>query len=146
MNITGAVKIKDFPEEEALTTVTELLQSLEKYLLVQLPVEAITNVYVSADEPTVTERDIVWFKLDSSGNYAGQFIYVAGTWVQMHPPPQQIIRMYGDSNNIPTGYSLITEDTPNFTSAMASHLQADWMVDPEDSERYLIFDVVYSGV
>lgn len=146
MNITGAVKVKDFPEEESLTTVSELLRSLEKYLLVSLPVEAITNVYVSADEPSVTERDIVWFRLDASGNYIGQFIYVAGTWVQMQPPPGQVVLMSGRSDDIPTGYTLVQEGTPGFTDAMVAHLQTAWLAHPTDVDVFVLFHVVYTGV
>ena len=144
--ITGAVKVQDFPDMESLTTVKKLLQDLEKYLLVELPVSSITNVFVSFEEPNVTDKDIVWFRLDASGNYVGQFIYVSGQWVQMHPPPNEVIKMYGRSDSVPVGYALITNDTPNFTAAMVDKLMLEWEEHPDEPGVYVIFHVVYTGL
>jgi hypothetical protein len=144
--ITGAIKVQDFPDMENLTTVKKLLQDLEKYLLVEMPVSAITNVFVSFEEPNVTSRDIVWFRLDASGNYVGQFIYVSGQWVQMHPPPNEVIKMYGRSDQVPVGYALINNDTPGFTSGMVTKLMEEWHEHPIDEDVYVIFHVVYTGL
>lgn len=146
MNITGVVKIQDFPEEASLTTVRDLLMSLERYLVVELPTERITNVYVSFNEPNVTERDVVWYRLDAAGNYKGQYIYVGGQWVQMHPPPQEIVKMYGRSDEIPVGYELVSNSIPGFTPDMVSKLITEWEEHPEDAGVYVIFHVVYVGL
>lgn len=145
MNVTGAVKVIDFPDDTCLTTVKALLMDLERYLAIELKVESITNVFVTSTEPDAADRDIIWFRIDTAGNFIGIFIYVQGQWVQMFPAPNQIIRMYGNSNDIPIGFALIDANTPGFTSAMVTAITDTWLLDSTNS-YYVIFDVVYVGL
>lgn len=146
MNITGTVKLIGFPDDECLTTVKDLLMNLEQYLAIELPVEQVTNVFVSSSEPDITDRDIIWYRVDNAGNFIGMFVFVQGQWLQMFPPPNGIFRMYGSSLQIPEGYQLITTDTPGFSSGMVSHLQSQWDADEDNPGSWLIFDVVYVGL
>ncbi len=147
--ITGTIKTIDYPDDAALTTVKDLLNDLERYLAVEIPVEKITNVFVSIDEPEVTERDIIWYRVDSSGNFKGQYVYIQNKWIQMFPPPNGIFRMYGDSRAIPPGYALIDNTLDGFTAAMVAGIRgnanANWVADPTGT-YFLVFDVVYVGL
>lgn len=145
MRITGEVKVIDIPDDVCLTTVRELFLLLEKHLAVEFGVERITNVVVSSEEPATTDTDVIWFRLDNSGNFRGIYVYVQGQWLQMFPPPESIIKMYGDSRDIPPGYQLITNDTAGFTTAMVTKLQTEWLLAPAET-HYVIFHVVYVGL
>lgn len=144
--ITGGVKFVDVPNDFCLTNITELVKFIQKHQKIEFDASEVTNVVVSVDPPVAVEgRDVVWFQLDTSGNFIGVFVYVQSQWLQMFPPPQEVVRMYGDSTDIPPGYTLITEDTPGFSTAMVNHLQSQWLEDPTSS-FFVIFDVVYTGL
>ena len=145
MNITGAVKVIDVPDDACLTTVRDLLLSLQKYLAVEFGVERITNVAVSSDEPGDMDRDMVWFRLDNAGNFLGIFVFVQGSWVQMFPPPGALYKIVGDSASPPDGYALVTNLLPQFTDAMVAKLQQEWVPAPNGID-YRIFHVVYVGL
>jgi len=142
--VTGALKFIDVPNDFCITTVTELIKFVQKHGVVEFDASQLTNVYVGTTQPSDTS--VIWFKISPSGNYVGVFVYVQSEWTVVFPPPSQVIRMYGDSTNIPTGYELITSTTPGFSSAMVSFLQGQWMPNPSSPSDYLIFDVVYTGV
>lgn len=142
--VTGAIKFVDVPNDFCITDITSLVQFVQKHGMVEFNASAITNVVVSNEQPVDTS--VVWFKISPSGNFVGVYVYVQSQWLPVFPPPGQVIRMYGDSDNPPAGYQLITSTTPGFTSAMVTFLQAQWMPDPASPGNYLIFDVVYTGV
>ena len=145
MSITGAIKVIDVPEDASLTTVRDLLQQLERYLAVEFDVDKITNVVVSSLEPEVSERDIVWFRLDNAGNFIGVFVFVQGQWLQMFPCPNEVTKVTGDSRNPPPGYALVSTELAGFTTAMVNKLQTEWELDPSET-YYVIFHVVYVGL
>lgn len=146
MSITGVIKVLDVPDDACLTTVRELVLSLEKYLVVEFDEERITNVLVSANEPDTTNREIIWFRTDNSGNFLGIFVFVQGQWVQMFPPPQAITLMYGRSDDLPLGYVLADELIPGISAAAAAHLKLSWFTETPDPGYYSIFHVVYVGL
>lgn len=142
--ITGAIKFIDVPNDFCITTITELVKFIQKHGMVEFNASSITNVVVGPDQPSDTS--VVWFRISPSGNYIGVYVYVQSQWVVVFPPPNQVIRMYGNSSTIPIGYELITSTTPGFTSGMVTFLQSQWFPNPSDPTEYLIFDVVYTGV
>lgn len=145
--VTGAIKVLDVPDDICVTTVRDLVQQLSRYLAVEFDEEKITNVIVSNTEPDTTNRDVLWWRIDNSGNLIGLHVFVQGEWVQIFPPPQQIIRMAGASNDLPAGYILADENVSWISEDMANHLKTSWFPDPEDEpEFFTIFDVVYVGV
>lgn len=144
--VTGGIKVIDVPDDACITTVRDLVLQLEKYLAVEFEDEKITNVIVSTNEPDTTSRDVLWFRLDNSGNFIGLYVFVQGQWLQMFPPPQAIIRMYGRSDDIPPGYQLISEDTPGLTAEAAAAIIEGWHETEAESGLYDVFDVVYVGL
>jgi hypothetical protein len=146
MKITGAIKALDVPEDFCLTNIPNLIRDLENLLAVEFDVENITNVSVSSSAPDTTDRDVVWFKTDNSGNLTGINLFIQGQWRQMFPPPSGIVKAYGDSNSPDDGYVLVTSALPGFTDAMVAKLQESWLLHPTEVGRYVIFDVVYVGL
>ncbi len=142
--VTGAIKFIDVPNDFCITTITELVKFIQQHGMVEFNASAITNVVVGTEQPADTS--VVWFQISPSGNFIGVFVYVQSQWVPVFPPPNQVIRMYGDSADIPIGYELITVDTPGFTLEMVNFLKAQWMGSDSSPGDYVIFDVVYTGV
>lgn len=145
MNITGAIRVINVPDDATITSARALIKSLEQFLAIDLPVDRITNVMVGSSEPEISNRDILWFKLDTAGNFKGLFVFVQGKWIQMFPHPSQIFRVYGDSREIEPGFALVTNDLPGFTAAMVDALESQWVRDITDT-YWQIFDVVYIGL
>lgn len=142
--VTGSIKFLDVPNDFCITTITELVKFIQKHGAVEFNASLITNVYVGTSQPTDTS--VIWFQISPSGNFVGVFVYAQSQWIAVFPPPNQVIRMYGNSSSIPIGYELITSTTPGFSAAMVTYLQAQWFANPSDPSEYLIFDVVYTGV
>lgn len=142
--VTGAIKFIDVPNDFCITTITELVKFVQQHGAVEFNASEITNVYVGTSQPTDTS--VIWFQISPSGNFIGVYVYVQSQWVVVFPPPSQIIRMYGDSTDIPIGYELITNSTAGFSAAMVTFIQSQWLPNPSSPTDYVIFDVVYTGV
>lgn len=141
--ITGAIKFVDVPQDFCLTNITDLIRFIQKHGKIEFDASQVTNVVVSVDQPSDTS--VIWYKISTSGNFIGVFVYVQSQWVQTFPQPAGIFRTYGNSTDVPPGFALITAATPGFTAAMVTHLQSQWLLDPTAS-YYVIFDVVYVGL
>lgn len=146
MTLTGVIKVLDVPDDACLTTVRDLLLQLERYLGVEFTADRVTNVYVSANEPDTTDRSIIWFKTNNAGNFVGIYLFIAGTWVQFLPVPQQLFRIVGDSTDIPAGYALADDSIPYITEDMATAIAETWIETSPGSGVYSVFDVVYVGL
>lgn len=142
--IAGAIKFVDVPNDFCITNVTELIKFIHQHGKIELDASQITNVVVGVDQPSDTT--VIWFRISASGNFIGVYVFVQSQWLPVFPPPQQVIRMYGDSTDIPEGYQLISSGTPGFSAAMVTFLQTQWMPNPSSPGDWLIFDVVYTGV
>lgn len=132
------------PETLCFKSFKDFFAQLGKYAFVDIP-EDITNVVVSNIQPTSSQLQSVWFRLSNGGTFIGIYIYSQGQWNQIAPTPNGIMRMYGDSRNIPPGFSLIEVGTTGFTSAMVSFLHTQWLRDPSD-QYWQIFDTIYEGL
>lgn len=147
MSVTGAIKVLGVPDDACITTVRDLILQLEKYLAVEFDEEKITNVIVSNAEPDTTSRDILWYRIDNGGNFVGLYVFMQGQWIQQFPPPNQIVKVYGRSDELEPGYVLLDATIPGFTELMIAKLQEEWYPDPVDEpEYYTIFHVVYVGL
>lgn len=143
--VLGALKLIGKIDCECFTNWADFVAKIPKFFAVEIP-SSITNVVVSTNMPDDDQHDYVWFKISYSGSLAGIFIYAMGDWQQVFPTPNAIIRMYGDSRNVPLGYALIDSSNPHFSAAQVTAIQAAWYPDPATSPLYYsIFDVTYEG-
>jgi hypothetical protein len=146
MTVTGAVKVLGVPDDLCLTSVRDLVLALQNLLTVEFDESLITNVVVSSTEPEGSNRNVVWFKLNASGNFSGIYVFSQGQWLKMFPVTQQLFRVYGDSRVLDPGYALVEEGVAGITSTMYTAIEATWTPHPTDSGVYIIFDVVYVGL
>lgn len=141
--ILGALKLIGKPDCECFTSWADFMSKLNTFWAVEIP-SNITNVTVSTNEPNDDQHDNVWFRLNNAGSFAGIFIYAMGDWQQIFPHPNEIVRMYGDSRNVPPGYMLVDSSNPHFTAAQVVAIQASWLPSA-DGLAYAVFDVTYEG-
>lgn len=144
--IKGAIVIQGLPETECFTTFEEMLTVLSKYLVLQLPIGLLTNVLVSNIEPLDSQRDSVWFRQDNSGHFLGVYIFASGSWKLAFPSPNQVIWMFGDSGNVPEGYSLIDHNNVHFTNSQADQIMLFYRKTNPGDSTYFYFAVTFEGL
>lgn len=145
MTITGAIKVLDIPDDVCLTTFRDLLLNLERYLAVEFEEDKITNVVVSNEEPDITAPGVLWYKIDNAGNFKALHVFVQGEWLQRYPAPNQLIKMFGRSDELPPGFALADENIPGISEEMADHLKETWK-EIGSSGVYSVFEVVDVGL
>lgn len=140
--IQGILKLNNFMEGKCFTCWSDFVAAVPSMFSVELP-SNVSNVNVSSSEPSDSERDHLWVKISPSGSPIGLFIYSQGAWKQFLPAVNQLFYVYGDSNNIPDGYTLASND-PNLSSSEILTLQKTWH--PNNAGTgYTIFHVTYTG-
>lgn len=138
----GTVKVRNFPEEFCFETFEQFLAALQELLVVEIPA-SVTNVIVSNLEPSSSQRSSVWFRYDNAGSFIGIYLFTDGEWIQVLPPPNQVVWMFGDSDNLPAGFQLVDSSNPNFTGPELTHLQA-FFYPPGATPPYTYFAVTYA--
>lgn len=81
------------------TTWQSTLEAFFAAVVATLPGNFSTFV-IGSTEPSISDRDKLWVRLDASCNPMGGFLYVGGMWVRMTPhqlPPGSIIDYYDSS-------------------------------------------------
>src|SRR5688572_3521784 len=106
-SIIGAVKIKGVPEEACFTDFTDLLNQLGNYLVVDIPNQSFSNIVISVAQPGQADKDKIWARIGSNGNFLGFYVYANNVWNQVFPTPNQIFWLYGDSTDVPAGYKFL---------------------------------------
>jgi hypothetical protein len=129
-------------DDFCFSSTSELLKAIEQNFKAVIP-NTITNVIVSNAQPQSTERNSVWFRLSNSGTFTGIYMFTGTTWAQVIPAPNQVIWMYGDSNNVPVGFQLVDSNNPNFTIAQVNHIKSFYY--PAGAGPYSYFAVTFSG-
>jgi hypothetical protein len=142
--IIGQIKLKGFIEDTCFTSIKDFIARLPDWLIAEIPSEA-TNVVVGTQQPSSDQTNAVWFRQDNSGTFIGVYVYSNGTWKQIVPAPNGIIRMYGDSRAVPDGYQLIDNSNSNFTAAEVTAIQATWIKDVTNT-YWRVFDVTFQGL
>lgn len=120
MAITGAIKVLGLPNEACYTSWKDLFESLGKYLGVEIPDQAFSNVVISNTQPNAADRNKIWWRLSNSGTFIGVYWYANNVWSQIFPASGQITWVLGDSANPPAGYS--------FTAVQAAMTAPDYAI------------------
>lgn len=143
--ILGALKLVGKLDCMCFTSWLDFVKKLPTIFAVEVP-SSITNVIVSTQQPDDDQQDNIWFKLDNSGSFSGIFAYAMSDWRQIFPPPNALIRMFGNSTLVPDGYLLVDSSNPHFTAAQVTAIQSTWYPAPATAPLfYTIFDVTYEG-
>ncbi len=131
-------------ETACFDSVPEFIQALTKYLAVQIPT-TITNVIVSNTQPLSSERTSIWVRLNNAGSFIGFYVYSGGTWQAVFPPPNGIIPMYGDSRDVPKGFTLADEDNAKVGTYLGTLLKARWIRD-QTNTYWVYFETTFDGL
>lgn len=145
IELTGAVKIKNMPELECFSSFEELLQGLAKNMTLVLP-GTITNVVLSNQQPSDSDRNAVWIRQTNAGGFAGIYLFNSNSWKQIFPVPQGIFWMYGDSREVPSGYVLVDSNNIQFVagSTLLQGIMAKYIRDTTDT-YYEYFACTFEG-
>ncbi len=126
-NVIGELVLKTLPELQCYKNFTEFLKDLPNLYAVNVPA-TVTNVIVSPSQPTSSQTTSVWIRTSTDATILGLYVFSGGKWVQIAPAPNQIIWMYGDSENPPVGYK--TTDAisgAQISTGLATSLKALWI-------------------
>ena len=128
-------------------TFAEALKAALENVRVLVP-SSITNVVVSSQQPTDSQRDFVWFRLNNAGNFVGIYIYAGGDWQQVSPAPNQLFWIYGagaypDSNSPPPGYLPANDPSLGLDAGLVTAMEALWY--PAGPGPYTMYQAVFVG-
>lgn len=138
--IRGSLKLDNFQEGRAYSSLDAFVKAIEDMFSVEIP-ETVTNVIVSSSQPGDDFKEGVWIRKDSSGAFAGIYVFQSGAWTRIVPPlfDEEIIQVYGDSRNVPTGYSLADAANTNLPTGVGAALVATWIW---DTDHYTLFHII----
>lgn len=140
----ATTKIKGIPEYECLISLDDLLKLLEKHLQVEIP-DTIGAAVVSVNQPAENERSKVWFRVDNSGSFVGEYVYTGGSWQKIYPLTGQVFWVHGTSLEVDPGFQLIDENNNDFTPDEANFFKALYKKDTLGGDFYTYFAVSYVG-
>lgn len=116
------------PSEQCLQTLQGVLEAVAKYVEVVGP-DGAAFVIISAEEPTVDDRDKLWVRLEASGKPRGSFAWNGSAWQLVPALPKKgtfgdgtgvLVMMYsGKVVDIPAGWHLCDGlgGAPDYTGA-----------------------------
>lgn len=137
------VRLLGIPERCKFTNLQDFLTKYPDMLAVDIP-SALMGAVVSKDEPAEDSRDKLWVRRDGSGNFVGMYAFQAGRWMPVYNTvPGEVIWMYGDSNYLPEGFTLILNDSNTVDSNTANALMARYV--PLNLGGYSYFAVLFTG-
>ena len=141
--IRGALKLDNFMENKCFSSWEDFVKAFPSMFSVEVPPD-ITNVSIGAAEPSATDRDHLWIKLDGAGSFVGLYIYAQGAWQKIYPLSNQLFFMYGDSRSLPAGYTLAAND-PNISASQLTQMQKIWTLGGTSPSWWTTFHVTYTG-
>lgn len=136
------IKVLGLPESFCFTSIQDFLAVLQNNLVAAVPTD-ITNVHVSAIQPKAGERGDVWFRLNAGGKFLGIFMFDGVSWSQVLPAPQEIFKLYGNSDTPPKGFAPISASTPGITSGVKTALIAENL--PAGAGPYEVYWATFIG-
>lgn len=140
--VIGELVLKSLPELQCFTNFTDFLKALPGLYAVAVPA-TVTNVIVSNSQPTSSQTTSIWVRMSNSNAFIGIYVFSGGQWIQVAPSPQQVIWMYGDSDNPPDGYKN-TDDASGveMSAAAATGLKALWIAGDLAGPPYEVYTAI----
>ena len=141
-SVLAPLQFVGLSEELCFKNLSELLKYLQTNGYAVVPTN-ITNVQVSVDQPTSTQTNNVWFRLNSAGKFLGIYMYSGSGWDQVLPTPGEVMWVHGNSANIPAGFSLVDTGLDGWDAGEITAIQA--MYYPGGGPPWTYFAVQYTG-
>jgi hypothetical protein len=138
--IRGTLKLDNFQEGRVYTDTDAFIKAIQTLFSVEIPI-TITNVIISAAQPGDDFKEGVWIRKDAAGVFQGIYIFQSGAWTKIVPPlfDNEVIYMYGDSRNIPEGYSLADSSNASLPTGVGALLETNWVA---DGSYYTLFHII----
>lgn len=137
------IKLLGVPERCSFKGWVDFVKGLPSMLAGEIP-SSLIGVVVSKNAPSEDDRERVWYRVDSSGNYVGIYGFQAGSWQRLYDfAPGQVIWVTGDSANLPPGFTLISTGLVNLPSQTIDGLMAQYI--PNLTGGYGYFAMLFTG-
>jgi hypothetical protein len=141
--VQGVLKLIGSTDGQCWTNMDDFIRWFVSNVGVEIGTE-ITNIKVSSSAPTDAQRNYLWFRMSNSGSFIGIYLWGAGTWNLVWPLVGQIIRMYGRSDQPPSGFAVADTSAAGLPTAVVAMLQASWVLN-SGGTYWDLFDVVFVG-
>jgi len=138
--IRGTLKLDNFQEGRVYTDTDAFIKALQDMFAIEIPT-TITNVIISAAQPGDDFKEGVWIRKNSAGIFEGVYVFQSGAWTRIVPPlfDNEVILMYGDSRDIPAGFSLADDSNTNLPAGVGAALMTNWVA---DGGNYSLFHII----
>lgn len=142
--VVGRLRNLGLVDQQCFTTWEDFLQAVPSLFAVDVPRE-VTNVSIGAVQPSESEKDNLWVRVDSSGNFLGFYTFSYGAWRKAYQYTQNdVLWQWGRSDEIEDGFRLIDQNT-NLPPTVISSLMLQYIVDPINPGVYNYFAVQFIG-
>ena len=143
-SVLAPLKFVGLSEELCFKNLSELLNYLQTSGFAVVPTN-ITNVQVSVDQPTSTETNNVWFRLNAAGKFLGIYMYDGNTWQQVIYAPNEVIWIHDstETSTTPPGFTIVSASSDGWTAPQAAALEALYL--PPGAGPWYYFAVQYTG-
>jgi len=107
--LTGKMELGKTPSNWCWTTPKAFAEELINSLQFSWPFEDTHKAVIYGDKtPSADDKDKMWARFDNSGNWLGWYAWQKGSWKRVYNyRSDQVIWLYGNSNNIPDGFQLL---------------------------------------
>lgn len=141
--IKGAIKINGNLDRQCFSSWREFLETLPNLLAVEVPRGA-SSLLVGREEPGEEDRNKLWARQDSNGAFLGLYAFQNGGWRPFYNYVQnEIIWMFGNSDTIPDGFTLVEVGDPVIPSSVVNAIRGQFI--PGANNNFIYFAVKYTG-
>lgn len=125
--LKGAVKLNGLADRECFTSWKDFLSRLPDLLSIEVP-QGIGGVISSHQPPSEDDRDKLWVRRDTNGNFLGLYTFQDGNWQPFFDMAVGEVRwLVGDSANPPAGFVFIDEGDAVIPSNVVASLKAQYV-------------------
>lgn len=144
--LTGKLEVVDKPVTLSWTNPLEFIERLKKIIRVKFPVNKGNDFIVSGwIVPSTDDTGRMWARFDQNRNWLGWFAFVKGKWRRVYNyRSDEIIWLVGNSNDIPEGFSLIS-NTSQLSLAIRNEILSRYVETSPGSGVYSYFAVRWIG-
>lgn len=128
----GALKVLGLPERVCYKSFKEFIESIPTFIGVEVP-SSIIGVVVGPNPPGEGQRNALWARRQTNGEFLGIYAFQAGAWrilYQQIPGVTTINWFVGNSLTPPDGFTVIEENDPTMPSTVSNGIRALFIPNP----------------
>lgn len=144
--LSVALAVKRIPEKLCWGKPRDFIENLTQYLTAELDVESRLNLVVVGHEtPTEDDKDRLWIRTARDNSFLGFYLFQNGAWKVIHNyRSDEVIWMYGNSTQIPSGFEFIDGSLGGMDSKVQERVISQYL-QIEGTNSYSYFAVRWKG-